>query len=61
LRPINGREKVDFTAVLLTLLSREDGDAGAPIEDDERDGSGESGLDATEWSSLANPENPVWS
>lgn len=30
-------------------------DAGAPIEDDGRDGTGESGLDATDWSSLADP------
>jgi len=58
LRPNKGREKVDFTAV---LLSSEDDDAGAPIEDDGRDGSGESGLDAAEWSSLANPGNGGWS
>jgi hypothetical protein len=45
-----GREKVNFTAV---LLSSED--------DDGRDGSGESGLDAAEWSSLANPGNAGWS
>jgi hypothetical protein len=51
--------KDEFTSV---LLSREDDDAGAPIEDDGRDGNGESGLDAAEWSSVADPGNDAgWS
>ncbi len=58
LRPNKGRLKVDPRIV---LLSREDGDAGAPIEDDGRDGNGESGLVAAEWSSLADPGNAGWS
>jgi hypothetical protein len=41
-------------------LSWGDG-AGAPIEDDGRDDAGESGLDAVEWSSLADPGNAGWS
>jgi hypothetical protein len=57
LRPKRGRLKADSRAL---LLSREDDNVGAPIEDDGRDDSGESGLDAVECSSftsLADPGN----
>jgi hypothetical protein len=53
-----GREKVKFTVV---LLSSEDNNARAPIKNNGCDGSGESRLDAAEWSSLANPGNAGWS
>lgn len=48
LRPNRGKVKADSSP---PLLSREDA-AGAPVEDDGRDDSGESGLNATDWSSL---------
>lgn len=57
LRPNRGRVKADSRA---RLLSGADA-AGAPIEDDGRDGTGESGLDAADWSSLADPGNGGWS
>ncbi len=43
------------------LLSKEDDDAGAPVEDDGRDGGGESGLNEAKWSSLTDPGNTGWS
>lgn len=57
LRPNRGRVKADSRAL---LLSRADA-AGAPIEDDGRDDRGESGLEAADWSSLADPGNAGWS
>ena len=54
LRPDEGRVKDNLTAV---ILSREDDNAGAP-EDDRRDGSGKSRLDAAYCNaSLENPGN----
>lgn len=49
--------KADSRALLLSGADA----AGAPIEDDGRDGTGESGLDAADWSSLADPGNGGWS
>jgi len=57
LRPARGRLNADWKAL---LLSRED-EAGAPVEDDGRDDNGESGLDAADWSSLADPAGAGWS
>jgi len=55
LRPKRGRLKADSRAL---LLSREDDNVGAPIEDDGRDDSGESGLDAVECSSFTSLADP---
>jgi hypothetical protein len=54
LRPKRGRLKVNSRVL---LLSREDDNAGAPIEDDGHDDSGKSGLDAVECSSFDSSGN----